>query len=84
MTPWTWFAGNLDDDVYDLAGADSRDKLIEVASRQLSFGQQFRIIEARSSSAQEYEGSDFIPFLRTRNQAVITVEDCRHLGRDAS
>ncbi|KAB2788160.1 hypothetical protein F9K97_03385 [Brucella anthropi] len=74
MTPWTWFAGNLDDVVYDLAEEDTREKAIEVASRQLSFGQQFRIIEARSSSAQKYEGSDFIPFLRTRNAEIITVE----------
>ncbi len=83
MTPWTWFAGNLDDDVYDLAEADNREKVIEVASRQLPPGDQFRIVEARSSTAKKYEGSDFVPFLRTRNQEVITVEDCRHLGGDA-
>lgn len=71
MTPWTWFAGNLDDDVYDLGEADSREKVIEVAAGQLSHGQQFRIVEARSSSAQKYEGSDFIPFLRTRNAEIV-------------
>lgn len=73
MTPWTWFAGKLDEDVYDLAEQATPEKVIEEASRQLLHGQQFRIIEARSSSAQKYEGSDFIPFLRTRNKEIITL-----------
>ncbi len=75
MTPWTWFAGRLDDDVYDLAQTDIREKVIEEASLQLTPGERFRIIEARSSSAQKYEGSDFIPFLRTRNAEIITVRE---------
>ncbi len=74
MTPWTWFAGNLDDEVYDLAEEGTREKVIEETTRQLSPGQQFRIIEARSSSAKKYEGSDFVPFLRTRNAEIITVK----------
>ncbi|MBK0020922.1 hypothetical protein IAE29_03270 [Ochrobactrum sp. S46] len=77
MTPWTWFAGNLDDDVYDLAEADSREKVIAVAldasTGWLKPGDQFRIVEARSSTAKKYEGSDFVPFLRTRNEEFITV-----------
>lgn len=77
MTPWTWFAGNLDDDVYDLAEADTREKAIEAAldasTGWLKPGGQFRIIEARSSTAQKYEGSDFVPFLRTRNSEIIPV-----------
>lgn len=77
MTPWTWFAGNLDDDVYDLAEADTREKVIAAAldasTGWLKPGDQFRIIEARSSTAKKYEGSDFVPFLRTRNEEIITV-----------
>jgi hypothetical protein len=73
MTPWTWFAGEIDEDVYDLAEEDSREKVIEAAMRHLSVGDQFRIIEARSSTAKKYEGSDFIPFLRTRNAEIIEV-----------
>ncbi|OYR09228.1 hypothetical protein [Brucella grignonensis] len=50
MTPWTWFAGNLDDDVYDLTEADTREKVIAAAldasTRWLKPGDQFRIIEA--------------------------------------
>ncbi len=73
MTPWTWFAGEIDEDVYDLAEEDSREKVIEAAMRHLSVGDQFRIIEARSSTAKKYDGSDFIPFLRTRNAEIIEV-----------
>ena len=79
MTPWTWFAGNLDDDVYDLAEADSREKVIAAAldasTGWLKPGDQLRIVEARSSTAKKYEGSDFVPFLRTRNAEIITVEN---------
>ena len=78
MTPWTWFAGNLDDDVYDLAEADTREKVIAAAldasTGWLKPGDQFRIIEARSSTAMKYEGSNFVPFLRTRNSEIVTVE----------
>lgn len=78
MTPWTWFAGNIDDDVYDLAEADTREKVIasalDASTGWLKSGDQFRIVEARSSTAKKYEGSDFVPFLRARNEEIITVE----------
>lgn len=73
MTPWTWFAGRLDEEVYDLAEESTREKAIEIASQELSAGEQFRIIEARASTQKKYEGADFIPFLRTRNAEIITV-----------
>lgn len=74
MTPWTWHAGHLDDDIYDLAEEPTRERVIEVASLYLAVGDQFRIIEARSSTNAKYEGADFVPFLRTRNAEIITVE----------
>lgn len=73
MTPWTWFAGRLDEEVYDLAEESTREKAIKVAIQQLSAGEQFRIVEARASTQKKYEGADFIPFLRTRNAEIITV-----------
>ena len=73
MTPWTWFAGELGEDVYELAEENTREKVIETAMRHLSVGDQFRIIEARSSTAKKYDGSDFVPFLRTRNAEIIEV-----------
>ncbi|MBA8822269.1 hypothetical protein BRY73_03050 [Ochrobactrum sp. P6BS-III] len=74
MSPWEWWAGELDQDVYDLVGgAKSREDCILEASRQMKSGEKFRIIEARSSSDRRYEGADFVPFLRTRNKEIITV-----------
>ncbi|KAB2680526.1 hypothetical protein [Brucella tritici] len=77
MTPWTWYAGHLDDDVYDLAEATTREKVIEAALEEvtgwLNPGDRFRIIEARSSDAKKYEGADFVPFLRTRNAEIIEI-----------
>lgn len=74
MTPWGWWAGELDDDVYNLAGDEpTREAVIKAASSGMKPGDQFRIVEARSSTDQRYEGSDFVPFLRTRNKEIITV-----------
>jgi len=74
MTPWRWWAGELDDDVYNLAGDEpTREAVIRLACHSLKPGDQFRIIEARSSSDRKYEGSDFVPFLRVRNAEIITV-----------
>ena len=74
MMPWRWWAGELDDDVYNLAGDEpTREAVIKVARYGLKPGDQFRIVEARASSDRRYEGSDFVPFLRTRNAEIITV-----------
>lgn len=74
MTPWRWWAGELDDDCYGLAGDEpTREAVVQRACRELKPGDQFRIIEARSSTDARYEGADFVPFLRTRNKEVITV-----------
>lgn len=74
MTPWRWWAGELDDDVYNLAVDEpTRDAAISAACRELKAGDRFRIIEARSSTDRRYEGSDFVPFVRTRNAEIVTV-----------
>lgn len=74
MTPWQWWAGELDNPTYDLAGdCATREDVIREAIRFLKPGEQFRIVEARSSEDRRYEGSDHIPFLRTRNNEIITV-----------
>ena len=73
MTRWEWWAGSLDEDTYDLANEASREAVIREASRGMKAGDQFRIVEARSSSDKKYEGADFVPFLRTRHHEVITV-----------
>jgi hypothetical protein len=73
MTGWEWWAGPLDDDCYWLANEPTREAVIAQAMHGMSPGEQFRIVEARSSSDRRYEGSDFVPFLRTRNHEIITV-----------
>ncbi len=73
MTPWTWWAGELEDDVYSLAEGKTRDEVIQEAARQLKPGERFRIVEARASENRKHEGSDMVPFLRTRNHEILTV-----------
>jgi len=74
MTKWYWYAGEIGDDTYDLVSdAPTREDAIKEASRQLQIGDRFQIIEARSSQAKKYEGSDFVPFLRTRNHEIVSV-----------
>lgn len=74
MTPWAWWAGEPSEETYDLAcEKPTREAAIAEAMRQLNRGEQFRIIEARASTAAKYEGADFVPFMRTRNHEVLTV-----------
>ena len=73
MSPWTWWAGEVDDDVYALAEEPTRDAVIREAIRGLKPGERFQIIEARASTALKHEGSDCVPFLRTRNHEILTV-----------
>jgi hypothetical protein len=73
MTPWTWWAGHVGEPSYDIAEASSREAVIAAAEREIGPGDTFQIIEARSSEAVEHEGSDCVPFLRTRNHEIRTV-----------
>lgn len=73
MTPWTWWAGEIDDDTYGLAEAATREDAIREASQGLKPGDKFQIVEARASTAAQHDGSDCVPFLRTRNHEIITV-----------
>ncbi len=83
MTPWSWYAGEVDEFAYDLACDEpTREAAINAAVIQLEVGDQFQIIEARSSEAKRYEGDDTIPFLRTRNHELVTVT--MELKREAS
>lgn len=73
MTPWSWWAGEIDADSYALAEAATREAVIQQASSGMKPGDQFCIIKARSSEDRRYEGADMVPFLRTRNHEIITV-----------
>jgi len=73
MTPWRWFAGHPGEYNYDIAcDCASREEVIREALRNLGPGDTFQIIEARSSDAIKHEGSDCVPFLRTRNHEILT------------
>jgi hypothetical protein len=74
MTGWEWWAGDIDEDDYGLEGGiPTKDEVIRRVSRYMKPGDRFRVIEARSSADRRYEGSDFVPFLRTRNKEIVTV-----------
>lgn len=72
MTPWAWSWREEGDEAYGCERA-TREDVIADAERELQPGQTYEIIEARMSEAARYEGSDWIPFLRTRNHEVRVV-----------
>ncbi len=74
MTPWAWWAGHIGED-YDIAEAASREDVIAAARREISPGETFQIIEARSSADRRFDGADVIPFVRTRNHEIIAPGD---------
>lgn len=71
MTPWAWYWKHPDDESYG-EECSSREHVIAAAHREVRPGETFEVIEARMSEAVEHEGSDFIPFLRSRNHEVLT------------
>jgi len=70
VTPWQWWWGH--DEFEYSADFATRDEAIAAALRETSPGEDFHIIEARSSESAEYEGADIVPFLRTRNHEILT------------
>lgn len=66
MSAWGWFWGGYDDEPM-YGEFTSREEAIADAEGNLPPGEPFKVIEARTSSAKRYEGSDLIPFLRVRN-----------------
>lgn len=76
MTPWAWHWKHPDDDSYG-EECSSREAVIAAAHREVRPGETFEVIEARMSEAVEHEGSDVIPFLRSRNHEVLTAPPSR-------
>lgn len=72
MTPWSWYWKFTGDESYG-EECSSRDEVIAAAHREAVAGDEIEIVEARMSESIKHEGSDFIPFLRTRNHEVLTV-----------
>jgi hypothetical protein len=75
MSPWEWYAGSPGEYSYNIVcGEPSREAVIRAALREISTGDTFQIIEARSSTSVKHEGSDCVPFLRTRNHEVLVAD----------
>lgn len=73
MGPWRWYAceeGNHDEYGFESA---TREECIAAALRDLG-PVAIEITEARFSSDRRYEGSDFVPFVRQRNQERIDLQ----------
>lgn len=70
---WEWWAGLVDDEAY-ASSHRSRDEAVAAGQRLAEPGEQFRIIEARSSTAAKYDTGyyDFVPFTHTRHHEIIT------------
>lgn len=84
MSPWCWYWKEADDEAYG-EECPSREAVITSALRELEPGEVFEIVEARMSEAAEHEGSDFIPFLRSRNgETLIVGPDGEALPHSAS
>jgi len=74
MSPWRWYAcqeGN--DDEYGFE-SKTRDECIAAARSDLG-RVVIEITEARMSTAKRYEGADFVPFVRQRNQERVDLSD---------
>src|SRR5688572_27022822 len=66
MAPWHWYWKLEGDESYG-EERRTRDEIVAAANREVPAGERFEIIEARMSDAKMHEGSDYIPFLRSRN-----------------
>lgn len=72
MTPWQWWWLEDGEDEHGWCGEHyTRAQAIADARDTLPSGVKFWIIEARSSTALEYEEDECVPFLRTRNKELI-------------
>ncbi len=69
MTPWRWWYGDNESEYCsDFA---TRAEAIAAGQRDTPIGEEFHIIEARSSESTKHEYADTIPFLRTRNHEIL-------------
>lgn len=74
MTPWRWWWLEEGDEPQGgwQGDCDTREDAIANAQRELPRGARFYVMEARSSEDMRYEGSECVPFLRTRGKELLT------------
>ena len=71
--PWKWYAcieGEDDECGYE---SDSREDAVAGIAADFPAGTRIEVMEARFSTAQRYEGNDFVPFIAVRNRATLTL-----------
>lgn len=83
MGPWRWYAcqeGDHDEYAYE---STSKEECIAAALRDLG-PVVIEITEARFSTDKRYEGNDFVPFVRQRNQERVDlgVREVEHRSAD--
>lgn len=74
MTGWEWWWLEVGDEEHGgwQGACSTREQAIRAAQRELPIGAQFHLIEARTSTARQYEEADCVPFVRTRNRETLT------------
>lgn len=70
---WEWWVGLVGDESF-FSTARDRGDAIKIGMREAEPGEQFKIVEARSSTAAKYaDGNhDFVPFTHMRNHEILT------------
>ncbi len=71
--PWKWYAcieGEADECGYE---SDTREQAVAKIAFDFPAGALIEVMEARFSTAQRYEGSDFVPFIAIRNRETLTL-----------
>lgn len=73
VTDWAWWVGCdnivVEEGLYDLYEADTRENAIEWAEAHVLSGERFHIIEARCRALQADD--EYQPFAAKRNHAVF-------------
>lgn len=79
MTPWQWWWLEEGDDEHGGWRGEhcTREQAIADANDALPSGIKFWVVEARSSTSEEHEGAECVPFLRTRNKKALITKTAR-------
>ena len=78
---WEWWAGGYGhveyEGVYTGCGLTRRDAIAAALSDCEPDENCIIVVEARSSTAKKYEGTEYVPFTHTRNREQLTIAAAR-------
>lgn len=69
-TPWKWWVAQAGENWGYTGECDTREAAI-AEGRLLWPDEDLQILEGQMSTAQKYEGSDSVPFIKTRNHEIV-------------